>query len=610
MDYVIAAYFFNARGSKLEKTPLGMLRSLLYQLLEQDPLLCERFIPIYLEKQMKHGKDWEWQAEELKNFLLYQLLKQDRESQEEELKYFLQSEPKKPQPKPLLILIDALDECDKSEVREVVSFLESLSINSIRAQTSLNVCLSSRHYPNISMKKTLELIVEHDAEHDQDIVRYVQHKLRMTDAEIEQQLLRKASGVFMWVVLVVEMLNKAFDHGEVRAMQKKLREIPSDLDEVFWTLLDKDNQDKQETILMLQWVLFGGRQLKAEELYFAVLAGTEIEELEAWDRSRETGEIIKRWITSISKGLIEIRNSGTVQFIHESVNDFLLRNKRLQTLDPALEPDVIGTSHNRLKACCMSYIMLEGLEPSGKNGVGWCEELAFNYPFLKYASTYVLYHAVEAQKGFIGQQDFVRQLQRPRGKEFQRLGCFLDGFQARPSLRYFINVELFYVLSFYGYHELVQVVLLEKRFDVNAMGGYYGNAVQAASMMGHGKIVSLLLENGADVNAEGGPYGNALQAASMMGHKAVVTLLLENGANVNAQSGHYGNALQAASTRGHKDIIALLLESGADINAQGGYYGNALRAASMMEYKGIVALLRERGANADCLTPRKRRRLT
>jgi ankyrin repeat protein len=47
--------------------------------------------------------------------------------------------------------------------------------------------------------------------------------------------------------------------------------------------------------------------------------------------------------------------------------------------------------------------------------------------------------------------------------------------------------------------------------------------------------VTLLLEKGADVNAQGGHYGNALQAASGGGHDSIVTLLLEKGADVNAQ---------------------------------------------------------------------------
>ncbi len=93
------------------------------------------------------------------------------------------------QPRPLLLLIDALDECDELEVQQVVSFLESLSINAVSAKIPLTICLSSRHYPNIGMKKTLELIVEEQWEHDQDIVKYVQRKLRIRNKEIEYELL-------------------------------------------------------------------------------------------------------------------------------------------------------------------------------------------------------------------------------------------------------------------------------------------------------------------------------------------------------------------------------------------------------------------------------------
>jgi predicted kinase len=45
--------------------------------------------------------------------------------------------------------------------------------------------------------------------------------------------------------------------------------------------------------------------------------------------------------------------------------------------------------------------------------------------------------------------------------------------------------------------------------DVNAQGGYYGNALQAASFKGHQGVVKLLLEEGADVIADGGEIDNA-----------------------------------------------------------------------------------------------------
>jgi ankyrin repeat protein len=47
-------------------------------------------------------------------------------------------------------------------------------------------------------------------------------------------------------------------------------------------------------------------------------------------------------------------------------------------------------------------------------------------------------------------------------------------------------------------------------------------------------VVELLLSKGADVNVQGGGwYGNALQAASAHGHEKMIELLLGKGADVN-----------------------------------------------------------------------------
>ena len=101
--------------------------------------------------------------------------------------------------------------------------------------------------------------------------------------------------------------------------------------------------------------------------------------------------------------------------------------------------------------------------------------------------------------------------------------------------------------------------------DFNAQGGYYGNALQAASFKGYEKVVKLLVHEGADFNAQGGWFGNAQHAASSNGYEEVLKLLVDEGADVNAQGGEYGNALQMASDRGHESVAQLLAKHGAKL---------------------------------------------
>ncbi|KAK7456340.1 hypothetical protein VKT23_010587 [Stygiomarasmius scandens] len=144
--------------------------------------------------------------------------------------------------------------------------------------------------------------------------------------------------------------------------------------------------------------------------------------------------------------------------------------------------------------------------------------------------------------------------------------------------------------------------LVEVGADVNAVGGEYGTALQAAAYQGHLDVVKFLHENGANVNAVGGEYGTALQAAASQGHLDVIKFLLGKGANVNAVGGEYGTALQAAASQGHLNVVKFLHEKGADVNAVGGeYYGTALQAAAYHGHLDVVKFLHEKGADVNAV---------
>ena len=95
----------------------------------------------------------------------------------------------------------------------------------------------------------------------------------------------------------------------MHALCRKLREIPSDLHELFWDILIRDLRNRDGLILCIQWVLFARQLLTPDQLYFAILSGVEPEALLRWDCGEITNDVIKRFILNSSKGLTEITTS-------------------------------------------------------------------------------------------------------------------------------------------------------------------------------------------------------------------------------------------------------------------------------------------------------------
>ncbi|KAI8268831.1 Ankyrin-1 [Colletotrichum sp. SAR11_239] len=171
--------------------------------------------------------------------------------------------------------------------------------------------------------------------HEADLEEYVRGKMRSVTKkqadELTQEILRKASGVFMWVVLVIDILNKEFQRGRIFAVKKRLQEIPPKLSDLFRDILTRDNENMDDLLLSIQWILFANRPLQLEEYYFALVAGLDCDSLAEWDIEQISKESMNQFMVSSSKGLAEMTKSknATVQFIHESVN-----GSRLLSMQP------------------------------------------------------------------------------------------------------------------------------------------------------------------------------------------------------------------------------------------------------------------------------------
>ncbi|KAF4426243.1 Ankyrin repeat domain-containing protein 50 [Colletotrichum fructicola] len=101
--------------------------------------------------------------------------------------------------------------------------------------------------------------------------------------------------------------------------------------------------------------------------------------------------------------------------------------------------------------------------------------------------------------------------------------------------------------------------------------------------------------NAVIVNAEGGHYGNALQAAAFQGYANIVSHLLKGGANVDAQGGQYKTALAAAVEASHEDVTKILLNWDANVNN-----GQDILLTAVLNRKtSIVGLLIGKSANVS-----------
>jgi hypothetical protein len=381
---IVISFFFNARGDRLETSTIGLYRSLLIQILEKAPDLQSVLDGLNSSAQhliREHG----WQIEMLKKLLVKVVKALGKRT--------------------VVLFIDALDECHEDQAADMISFFEDVGERAAETKTRLHICFSSRHYPTILIQRGFELILEDENEHAVDITRYINSNLRLINSNqaeaLRTEILEKSAGIFLWVALVILILNKEYGKGHVSALRDRLKAIPPGLDELFEMILTRDCEEMPELRLCTQWVLFAMRPLKPQELYFAVHIGIGNTMSTSWNKESITIDDIRRFVQSSSKGLAEVTRSRvpTVQFIHESVRDFLLENGG-KTLWPNFSEQFVGHSHEILKGCCLAQIHIIG-------AIEDKQQRPSKYPFLEYATRNVLMHSDQAQSGGTAQEDFI-----------------------------------------------------------------------------------------------------------------------------------------------------------------------------------------------------------
>jgi energy-coupling factor transporter ATP-binding protein EcfA2 len=321
-------FFFTARGTEMQRTPLGMLRSLLNQLFDRDATVRPRVRETYEQRcrQFGYGEGkWKWPQAVLEELLAGVILESTSRQD-------------------VTIFVDALDETGAESAQQLAAYFHRLIDRAGEKNAALRICISCRHYPIIGIAQAMEIHVEQH--NHEDIATYIKDILAETDVEdnpsedmrqtLMEKIIQQANGVFQWARLIMPLARQRICEGEsFDDIYCWSREVPVGLEDVYMYILNNviEVRNLEQSFLLFQWVCLAERPLTVTEMRYA-LAGKNAQITRApkkWEKIYgfiESDERMKRRIKALSGGLAEVVSSRdlsvTVQVVHQSVNDFLL----------------------------------------------------------------------------------------------------------------------------------------------------------------------------------------------------------------------------------------------------------------------------------------------
>jgi hypothetical protein len=242
---IVTSFYFWHAGNRMQTSQEGLLQTLIYQAISQYRHVAPEKLPGRWESfalSRNFDEPWTWpELERAFRFLL--------EEQGPSIK--------------LCFFIDGLDEF-KGELDALVSLVKRIS-----QYPNVKICVSSRPWmifedtfrakPQLMLQDlTFGDIRKYMNDHLTDNPGFMELRCRDEQyaASLVENVAAKSSGVFLWVVLVVKSLLEGLRDGDhLSDLQKRLDELPKQLDDLFRRILHNfDTRYFQDASILFQLV--------------------------------------------------------------------------------------------------------------------------------------------------------------------------------------------------------------------------------------------------------------------------------------------------------------------------------------------------------------------
>ncbi|KAL3457948.1 hypothetical protein BJX64DRAFT_292612 [Aspergillus heterothallicus] len=328
-DFVVAKFYFWNPGSKIQKSRVGLLRSLLFQLLHERPDLVAAVAPrrlLYYSIAGTTALAPEWKWEELCEHLVSLVSRVHAGGSR------------------VVLFIDGLDEYedfiedDLESIRktdEMANFLMRL-----HEDHGVKLCVSSRplnyfrdkfkECPSLAMQDLTQPDIDHYIEVRLGSSEAIQEIKSLEEEAVEQlifDLKSKAQGVFLWVILVVEQLILTCQaEPHMKAVRRVFDSLPEGLVRLYDAILQQTGAERQVGTsklyqLLMEWKRFSNHQMESTLLWLAALYDVNQPKYPTPDKEVLMVKLTRRLVEGHTRGILQ--TSGPVSYGSPATIDFL-----------------------------------------------------------------------------------------------------------------------------------------------------------------------------------------------------------------------------------------------------------------------------------------------